>query len=117
MAKEKNKRSSKLETAYLALVVPNGTTITQDSLLIFTAAGMAQFAQSLSFDLTNAFSGYAKFLPHFFQSPSATIIKAEPELQYFFVLWAEAYRVHRRAALLTKQRMPFQPGAEHLRLR
>ena len=45
------------------------------------AAGMAQFAKRLPFDLADTFTGEAKFFANFFQSIAAAILQTEAEAQ------------------------------------
>jgi hypothetical protein len=48
---------------------------------------MPQLAQRLGFDLANAFAGYRKALPDFFQRVFAPVFEAETHFNHFFLAW------------------------------
>ena len=56
------------------------------------AAGMAQFAEGLGFDLANALASDGEVLANFFERVLATILQPEPHLDYFFLARAESFQ-------------------------
>src|SRR5690349_16763734 len=46
------------------------------------ARGVAQFAQSLGFNLADAFAGDGKTLAHFFERMLAAVVQSKPHLNY-----------------------------------
>src|SRR6266567_8932787 len=54
------------------------------------AAGMAQLAQGLSFDLANAFAGHMELFAHLFQGTAAAIIQAKAQLQHLALALGQA---------------------------
>ena len=51
---------------------------------------MAQLTQSLRLDLADTFSGYIKFLAHFFQRSCSAIIQTKAQTQYFFFSFCQS---------------------------
>src|SRR6266699_6090065 len=66
-----------------ALLFKLSTTLIQVILQLAAAAGMAQFAQSLSLNLTNAFASDVELFADFLQCAAAAIIQAEAQLEHF----------------------------------
>ena len=57
----------------------------QKVLQLFGAAGVAELAQGLGFDLADALTGDVEFLAHLFQGAGAAVLDAEAQLEHLFL--------------------------------
>src|SRR5690348_10608927 len=53
---------------------------------------MAQFTQCLGLNLTNTLASNMEFFTDLFQSPAATIIKTEAQLEHFALAFCQAFK-------------------------
>ena len=65
-------------------------TLVQVVLQLAAAAGMAQFAQGLGLNLTDALAGDVELFAHLFQRAAAAIVQAEAQLQHFALALGQA---------------------------
>src|SRR5713226_1934570 len=64
--------------------------LVQVILQLAAAAGMAQFAQGLGLNLTDALAGDVELFAHFLQRAAAAIVQAEAQLQHFALALGQA---------------------------
>src|SRR6266513_5706485 len=67
-------------------------TLIQVILQLAAAAGMTQFAQSFSLNLTNTLAGNMELFADFFQSTTAAIIQTEAQLEHFTLAVSQAVK-------------------------